>query len=209
MEDFEYYDELFKNVWKRSVTDAQLQEMLSTMSIEAWELVKAHRNDYSNHIKNLIYDQESIETIGATRIKVVEVDNETWYKMMREEIIQKEKQFIERWQKHKKEHKLCRPRSSLDDERDKIKEDIETLNKSLVAVQEVQAKKYVAPSQRRNELPKNKAETELISKIGFLQNELKNIGDRIVKEENEWEYYSRRDYEHKQFLKSNKAYYGM
>lgn len=142
-------------------------------------------------------------------MKVVELDDESWSKMLRERRHTQEKEQLTRWQEHKQLHKLVRPHSALDDQTEVLSKNIQTLEQTLSTLQDAQAKKYVPSTQRRGQPAKNKAEVDLISKIGFLKNELKNIEDRIVKENNDWDYYARREFEHQHFLESNKTYYGM
>jgi hypothetical protein len=209
MDEFTKYDTFFRNVWTHGISDGDIREALITVSEDTWNQLKANRNEYCSRVKELIQDQMDYESYEVSTIRVVDMDNETWLQMEHAKRDAYEQKSLQAWNSYKKQQKLQCPRSALDDQRDTIMQDIERLKKSLADVQAVQATKYLPPSQRRAEPPKNKLETELIAKIGVLQNELKQLGDKRVREQNDWDYYARRDFEEQEFIRSNKAYYGL
>jgi len=209
MEDFTNYDRVFRSAWTGHLTDQEICDILCSVDEEIWSLFRQNKSTYSPNIRRVITYIESKESPVPTKLVVKELDDETWRSMELQKLNQRERRATERWNQHKKENNLYRPACTLDETKTQTEREILTLKQSLVSLQETQSKKYLPPSQRKSEPPASKAETTIISKIGILENELKNIESSIVKENANWEFFARRTYEEREFIESNKKYYSM
>ena len=209
MGDFNYYHSVLSNVWNVSLSDYDIRELLITVSDDIWQQIKDNATQYCPRIQKLIHQVQTTEWETTPTIIVRELGDEEWMRME----IEKQKAFKsncdKEWNVYKTKHNLSAPLSELDQQKTELIETIELTKKTLEGVMLKQSKKYLPPTQRKTDPPKNKEEVDLISKIGFMKNELKNIEDRIVKEHNDWEYYARRDREEKEFNRLHNKYYAL